>query len=178
MRRLLFILIVCCSAVAHAEVTPEAAARALAGYENPVTESRMRALGEGWENAVEAVLRDPNTRPILRPRAIAALGFSRRPSSAAALREVLTLRGAQLQGPAVIETREAVRSLAAVDGPKAQPELVRFVEHEVADVRLAAARGLAALGPAAKDALSSRLRREGDPAVKQVLIGALKQLEP
>lgn len=159
-----------------AEVTRAAAERALSGYHTVVTAERMRRLGPGWETVVEALLRDPNTRPLLRTRAIAALGFSKLPSSAALLREVLALKGGRVEGAPVLETMEAVRSLAAIDGVRALPELKRFVEHEVADVRLAAARGLADLGAPAKDTVASRVRREGDEQVRQVLVGALQRL--
>ncbi len=178
MSRLLALTLTClvASPALASEVTRATAERALSGYHNPVTAERMRRLGPGWEKAVEAVLRDPNTRPILRPRAIAALGFSRLPSSAALLREVLTLQGGRVEGAPVLETMEAVRSLAALDGVRALPELRRFVEHEVVDVRLAAARGLSDLGAQAKEVVASRARREPDQQVREVLVGALERL--
>jgi HEAT repeat protein len=162
---------------ARAEVTVQQMAQALAGYENPVTEARLKALGPGWEAAAEALLRDPATRPILRPRAIYALGFARTPTVATTLREVLASRGAATEGPAVIETREAVRSLFAVEGAKALPELKKYLEHPVLDVRLVAVESLQSAGGAqAKAALRGRQGRESEPVVRDAISAALKRL--
>ena len=178
MRRLICIaVLLALSAPARAEVSPERAARALAGYENPVTAERVRALGPGWEKAMAALLKDSATRPMLRPRAIAALGFSKEALTAALLRELLAAKGAATEGLPVIETREAVKSLAAVDGARALPELRRFLEHPVYDVRAQAARSLGEVGGApAREALAARLGRESEEAVRIEIKGALARL--
>jgi hypothetical protein len=179
--RLLLVFVVAAvlasAAPARAQVSPERAARALSGYENPITFEKVRALGPGWEKAMAALLRDPATRPMLRPRAIAALGFSKEKDAAALLREILAAKGAAAEGLAVLETREAVKSLAAVDGAGALPELRRHLDHAVLDVRTAAARCLGEVGGApAREALAARLAREGDEAVRGEIRSALAKL--
>ena len=163
--------------LARADVTAQQLARALSGYENPVTEARLKALGPGWDSAAEALLRDPATRPILRPRAIAALGFARTSSAAATLRQVLSTSGAATEGAQVIETREAIRSLVAVEGARALPELKRYLDHVAVVVRLSSIDGLATVGGAkARAALRERLVRESEAEVKDALSAALKRV--
>lgn len=166
------------ASAARADVPPQAAARLLSAYHARVDDETLRALGPGWDAAMIALLGDEATRPLVRARAVIALGHAKTPAAAAALRRVLAAGGAATEGAPVVETRNALRALARLEGPSATADLVRFSGHAVPDVRAAAAEALGiAGGAAALDAVRARLRREPEPSVRAALEAARGRLQ-
>ena len=160
---------------AAAQPTREALLAALHGYEIPLTRERLLGLGSGWEQTAEALARDTSVAPLYRARALAALGFSKSPSTPALLRAVLVQKGAAVAGPDAIEAKEALLALAAVEGDLAIEDLGRYLDHPVPDTRAAAARALGHSRAArARSLLERRAAQESELSVKLHIEAALK----
>lgn len=159
---------------AQADVPRDRLARALAGYENVVGREALAALGEGWERALLSLSADLRASPILRLRAIAALKLVRTRSASALLRGLIERQSTATTGVAVLELKEALLSLAVVDGARALAPLSPLLSHPVPDVREAAVRAIGGIaGERGAAHLRSRLRVEKEPFVIEALNNVL-----
>lgn len=151
--------------------------RLLAGYEPQATAASFQRLGAGTDKVLIAIAADAATSPLRRVRALAALQWVPTAEGQAACQRVVREEGGALEGQPVLEVVACARTLGAF-GASASADLVPLVSHPLAEVRIAAAHGLAAAkATGAIAALQDRLAVEDDAAAKDALARAVRVLQ-
>ena len=148
--------------------------RLLSGYEPGDPGAALRRLGEPAA-AVLLQLAQEDGRPLLRLRAVEALGHVPTAAALAHLQALVTRHQGAGEPAAVYELAAAARALGgyAAAGEKALPALR---EHDSADVREGAAAGLGRVASdGCRKALTGRLPREKDRGVRAAIERALKR---
>ena len=156
--------------LAHAEAPRAQVEHALSGYEARIDETHLQALGAFWEQAVGSLALDSKAPPLLRVRALFALSFSKAPSTGELLRGVIARTASSTDGIEILQLKEAVRSLATVEGERALAVIAPMLEHPVPDVREAAATSLQRINSdRTKLLVKARLATETEPFVRSAL---------
>lgn len=159
------------AAPARAEVE-----HALAGWERLFSADDARRLGPATAAVLISIADDPATRPLVRWRAIGALGFFDGGDVRAFLeREIAAAAGprADLLGLAT-----ALGALARSAGDGAVGVVAPYLAHPNPDVRMDAARALAAAGPRGRAAVAARVATERHPSVLAAIRKALRARRP
>jgi len=147
----------------------------LDGYEPLDVERGMKQLGAPAADVLLRLLSDRATPALIRLRAIEALGYVPTPAGRTYLRNIVSEIGV-VDDERVYTLAAALRALGAF-GPAELPGLALFLSHGSADVREAAAAGLAAMNSeSALPALKQRLTIESDSGVKETLKTAIRRL--
>ncbi len=155
---------------AGAAPSRDAVIHSLAGSENPLTRASVEALGAGWEQALIELASDKTASSLYRVRALFALRFADGENAAKALRSTIERNAEVTEGAGALELKEALCSLAIVEGESATETLGAFLAHAVPDVRLVCAQALVKLGtPAARGYLARQLEREPEDFVREAL---------
>ncbi len=151
--------------------------RLLSGYEPRPIGPELRRLGDGVDEVLIAIARDPKTRPVRRARALAALGQVPTLAGRDACRGVIRDESRAASGPEVLDVAACARTLGAF-GPQLQMDLAPLLAHPAPDVRAAAAEGLAtAHAKLALPLLEHQLDREKDPAVRATLTKSIDSIK-
>jgi HEAT repeat protein len=146
----------------------------LSGYETVPPASTWAALGPSALRGLAELYQDHSQPPYVRLRAVWAASHY----ETALCREFL-LAVANAPGQNDLFVRQAVLALGRAFGARATEALVPFLSRPEPVVRVAAGRALARIGnPAARRALSERLRVESSPSVRASLEAALQTPRP
>ncbi|MBI5481654.1 MAG: HEAT repeat domain-containing protein [Deltaproteobacteria bacterium] len=149
----------------------------LRGYERAFGRADLKRLGPGTERVLMAIHDDRQADPMVRVRALAALGHAEGPAVQAFLAAVVRRHAGARAGLGTLFLRRAASGLLAVGGAAAIDAVTPLLLHPAADVRAEVGRALGRTGaPRARVALERRLRVERAPVVRAVLEREVRRL--
>ena len=152
--------------------------RQLQSSERPPTAEELRAHGRQPDRLLVTIAEDARSEPLLRARAVSALGSAPTPTARLFLARTLSERLASKDATDRLLLRRAAVALGWQGGSSAAAEIAPLLDHEDPEVRIDAgvALGLCRL-PAAIPLLRARVAKESDQRVRANLGRQLATLE-
>lgn len=147
----------------------------LSGYEPLDVEHGLAQLGPQAADVLLRLIKDRGTPVLLQLRAIEALGYVPTPAGQTYLRDLVAQIGT-VEDERVFTLAAALRALSAF-GVGELPSIALFLNHRSADVRDAAAAGMAQMRSAdVLPALQGRLAIERDSGVQSTINAAIRRV--